>query len=235
MDKSAEIRPEAGSRALLTLIVVSLIAASVGLGVAMQILAQAVFIGPARLPPEPAKVEAAAPLTLPAAPFVLPAESPVQRAHAINCMTEAVYYEAGFEPLPGQRAVAQVILNRLRDRNFPASVCGVVYQGAKRRTGCQFSFVCDGSRRRRPPGLHEWNRARVVAVQALGGYVMAAVGTATHYHTHAVDPWWRSTVVQVAQIGAHVFYRWPGKAGLPSALKDRYDGREPAFAKPPRT
>jgi spore germination cell wall hydrolase CwlJ-like protein len=144
----------------------------------------------------------------------------------VRCLAEAVYYEAGFEPPPGQRAVAQVVVNRVRDRNFPASVCGVVYQGQRRKTGCQFSFACDGSRVRRPPALAQWNEARIVAQQALGGYVMAAVGTATHYHVASLNPWWEPTVIRVAQVGAHVFYRWPGRAGLPSALTNRYDGRE---------
>jgi spore germination cell wall hydrolase CwlJ-like protein len=173
--------------------------------------------------------DAVQPAPPPAPPFVLPAESAAERGRAVHCLAEAVYYEAGFEPLDGQRAVAQVVLNRVRDRNFPSTVCGVVYQGVGRKTGCQFSFVCDGSLQRRPPERREWDRVRVVAEQALGGYVVAAVGTATHYHTDYVDPWWRPTLVEVGQIGAHIFYRWPGKAGLPSALVDRYSGGEVRF------
>ncbi|MFX4781967.1 cell wall hydrolase, partial [Acinetobacter baumannii] len=88
----------------------------------------------------------------------------------------------------GQQAVAQVILNRVRHPAFPATVCGVVYQGSE-HAGCQFSFACDGSMARRPePGL--WRRAMAVAASALAGQVYAPVGLATHYHTYAVTPAW---------------------------------------------
>jgi hypothetical protein len=168
-------------------------------------------------------------------PFVLPFGDKIQRERALNCLTEAVYYEAGYQPLAGQQAVAQVVLNRVRDRNFPSTVCGVVYQGWKRRTGCQFSFACDGSRRRRPPTLREWDRAELVAERAVSGFVMAEVGTATHYHTVTTRPWWESTVVKVAEVGDHVFYRWPGRAGQVAALDaDRWSGHEPALASPPK-
>lgn len=178
----------------------------------------------------PAPPAEAAPLPPQAPPFVFPAAIGAERERAVHCLAEAVYYEAGFEPVDGQRAVAQVVLNRVRDRNFPASVCGVVYQGVGRKTGCQFSFVCDGSRARRPPHQREWDKARSIAASALSGYVVAAVGTATHYHTDYVDPWWAPTVVRVAQVGAHIFYRWPGRAGQPDALSDeRYEGGEVRF------
>lgn len=164
------------------------------------------------------------------APFVLQTSDFAERQRAIDCLAQAVFYEAGTEPLDGQRAVAQVVLNRVRDRNFPATVCGVVYQGSTRSTGCQFSFTCDGSITRRPPGHDQWRGARLVAEQALAGYVDAAVGSATHYHATYVNPWWRPTLVQVAQVGTHVFYRWPGKAGLPSALTQPYAGGETRLA-----
>jgi hypothetical protein len=179
----------------------------------------------------PAMAQIAAPILPPQAPpFIFPDVSAAERARAVSCLAEAVYYEAGFEPVEGQRAVAQVVLNRVRDRNFPATVCGVVYQGAGRKTGCQFSFVCDGSLWRRPPHERDWDRARSIAASALSGYVVAAIGTATHYHTDYVDPWWAPTVVKVAQVGAHIFYRWPGRAGQPAALDDdRYEGGELRF------
>ena len=159
-------------------------------------------------------------------PFVLRTSALAEREQAVGCMTEAIYYEAGFEPASGQRAVAQVILNRVRDRNFPATVCGVVYQGWERATGCQFSFVCDGSRTRRPPHAWQWNNARRIAEQALDGYVEAEVGTATHYHLRGVNPAWRRTLVEITRVGDHVFYRGPRRAGMPTALKDRYVGGE---------
>ncbi len=163
------------------------------------------------------------------APFFIAAADPADRDQAERCLAEAVYYEAGFEPVDGQRAVAQVVLNRVRDSNFPDTVCGVVYQGWWRRTGCQFSFVCDGSLVRRPPGDDEWTRARAVADQALNGYVAVAVGTATHYHTDYVKPYWGKSVVEVAQVGTHIFYRWPGKAGEVAALSRPYAGGEVGY------
>ncbi len=167
----------------------------------------------------------AAPIS-PAPPFVLRASAADAR-QAVRCLAQAVYFEAGFQPVEGQRAVAQVVVNRVRDRDFPKTVCGVVYEGWRRRTGCQFSFVCDGSLRRRPPTADELTSAEQIARDALGGYVMAAVGTATHYHTWRIDPYWNDTLVKTAQIGDHIFYRWPGKAGLPSFLDDdRYAGDE---------
>ena len=119
-----------------------------------------------------------------------------------------------------------MVLNRVRDPKFPASVCGVVFQGARRHTGCQFSFVCDGSFRRRPPHADQLAHARSVAEQALAGRVAAEVGTATFYHAAYVHPSWGPRLVKVNHIGAHIFYRRPGAAGAPSALTDRYAGGE---------
>jgi hypothetical protein len=147
-------------------------------------------------------------------------------ARAADCLTAAVYYEARSQSVDGQRAVAQVVLNRVRDRAFPNTVCGVVYQGAQRRTGCQFSFTCDGSMLRpREPGA--WDRARVVAEAALSGSVYAAVGAATSFHTTSILPWWASSLSRIATIGQHIFYRWQG--GLERALTFRqaYAGVEP--------
>jgi len=163
------------------------------------------------------------------APFVLPASNPTERARAVHCLSEAVYYEAAYEPEAGQRAVAQVVLNRVRDRNFPDTVCGVVFQGWWRKTGCQFSFVCDGSLVRRPPGEADWVRSRAIAEQALSGYVATQVGVATHYHADYVKPYWRTSLVEIEQIGAHIFYRWPGKAGEVESLTQEYAGGEVSY------
>ena len=136
----------------------------------------------------------------------------------LDCLAQAVYYEARGEGPSGMRAVAQVVLNRVRHPAFPKTVCGVVYQGAARRVGCQFSFVCDGSMRRgKEPGA--WRRARDVAAKAMAGYVMAEVGNATHFHTTGVSPRWRNTLLRVAQVGAHVFYRFGGRAGSAGAFR----------------
>ena len=143
-----------------------------------------------------------------ATPFVAPpfltSNSVDDASRAAECLTAAVYYEARSQSEDGQRAVAQVVLNRVRDRAFPNSVCGVVYQGAERRSGCQFSFTCDGSMTRaREPGA--WDRARAVAAAALSGSVYAPVGAATSFHTTSILPWWASSLARITTVGAHVF------------------------------
>ena len=119
-------------------------------------------------------------------------------------MTAAVYYEARSEPDIGQRAVAQVVLNRVAHPAYPNTVCGVVYQGSQRKTGCQFSFTCDGSFARRPNTMF-WERARQVALAALGGYVHRPAGLATHYHTVQIYPYWAPSLNYLGKIGAHRF------------------------------
>lgn len=147
---------------------------------------------------------------------------------ALDCLAAAVYYEARSEPLEGQRAVAQVVLNRVRDPLFPASVCGVVFQGSDRLTGCQFTFTCDGSLLV-PPREPLWSRARAVARAALDGYVDPNVGLATHYHTRWVVPVWRNDLVKLRTIGAHIFYGWQGRATSSRGLRAAYAGFEPPF------
>jgi hypothetical protein len=144
---------------------------------------------------------------------------------ALRCLTEAVYFETGRDSEEAQAAVAQVVLNRVRHPAYPASVCGVVYQGAMRSTGCQFSFTCDGSLKLgRLPSA--WTRAEQVARRALSGNVVAAVGTATNYHADYVAPYWARTVVRITQVGPHIFYRWTGPLGGPAAFTQRYSGGE---------
>jgi spore germination cell wall hydrolase CwlJ-like protein len=166
-----------------------------------------------------------------AKPFKLNAEGMLDEARAADCMTAAIYYEAGFESLEGQRAVAQVVLNRLRHPAFAKTICGVVFQGAeptgakRRGGGCQFTFTCDGALARQPDEA-AWARARKVAEAALNGYVMKKVGEATHYHAEYVAPYWSPTLVKVAVVGQHIFYRWTGGAGQPPAFGGRYAGGE---------
>jgi spore germination cell wall hydrolase CwlJ-like protein len=155
--------------------------------------------------------------------------SGVDRSRALECMTAAIYYEAASEPDAGQRAVAQVVLNRVAHPSFPNTVCGVVYQGSERSTGCQFSFTCDGSLARVPNRMF-WLRAENVARQALEGYVFTPVGLATHYHTFAVHPYWDTKLINVANIGAHRFFRMPGPAGAAGAFSFAYGGGEPVAA-----
>ena len=160
----------------------------------------------------------------PMRPFVLNADAN-DRARAVHCMAQAVYYEAAREPVRGQQAVAQVVLNRMRHPAYPKSVCGVVFQGAARATGCQFTFTCDGSLRWAPQA-DLWRRAETVAKKALAGYVDKDVGSATHYHANYVAPYWAPTLVKMTQVGAHIFYRWTGPWGEPPAFTGRYAGRE---------
>jgi len=143
----------------------------------------------------------------------------------LECLTTAVYFEARGESPRGQAAVAQVVLNRVKHKAFPKSVCGVVFQGAG-RSGCQFSFACDGSMRKRKE-LLAWNRARNVAARALAGAARADIGAATHFHTTAVSPIWAPQMLRVANVGAHVFYKFApyrlrtapaGSSGVEQAL-----------------
>ena len=163
-----------------------------------------------------------------AAPFRITGSADA-RAQALNCLASAVYYEAGNQDADGGRAVAQVVLNRVRHPAFPASVCGVVYQGSTRITGCQFTFTCDGSLNRRPDP-DGWRRALEVAQQALSGATFAPVGWATHYHADYVVPYWASSMAKNAVVGTHLFYRWAGNWGQPSVFAKVYKGQEPDAA-----
>lgn len=179
-------------------------------------------------PDEALKLNAAVPLASgpnpAAAPFVLRTDKKTY-ARALQCLSQAIYYEAARESEEGQRAVAQVVLNRARHPAYPASICGVVYQGAERPTGCQFSFTCDGALAHAPMRSY-WDRARRLADEALKGYVVASVGNATHYHANYVLPYWAPTLVKNAVIGAHIFYRWPGGWGQPTAFTQKWSKRE---------
>ncbi len=156
---------------------------------------------PLSLASGPARTAAPAPVATPFQPASL---DRAQIARATDCLTAAIYYEARSEGEAGQRAVAQVVLNRVRHRAYPATVCGVVYQHAPGQT-CQFSFSCDGSMRaRREP--YAWAEARRIAEEALAGSVYAPVGLSTHYHTQAVSPGWGRRLARVTVIGAHIFY-----------------------------
>ncbi len=169
-----------------------------------------------------------------AARVFLSAGSPLDRVRAEQCLTMAIYYEAATQPDAGQRAVAQVVLNRVAHPSYPDTVCGVVFQGSERSTGCQFSFACDGSLARQPVP-YWWERARRVAREALSGEVFAPVGLATYYHTLQVHPSWEDSLVPVATIGAHRFYRLPGVAGQSSAFRVAYRGGEPLAGPHPHT
>jgi spore germination cell wall hydrolase CwlJ-like protein len=148
----------------------------------------------------------------------------------LDCLAEAVYYEARSESAKGQMAVAEVVLNRVRDPNFPKTVCGVVFQGRYRTTGCQFTFTCDGSLRVKPRG-EAWDRARAVALHVSMGLSKPITNKATHYHTDYVNPYWSPGLVETATIGTHIFYRFPktgaewNKARLALAAQNGDDDR----------
>jgi spore germination cell wall hydrolase CwlJ-like protein len=184
-------------------------------------LATAAMPADLTLAPAPEKAS-----TSPAARAFYLGGSFTDRLRAEECLTMAIYYEAASETTAGQQAVAQVVMNRLRHPSYPNTVCGVVFQGSQRSTGCQFSFTCDGSLARKPQAA-AWNRARRVASAALGGFVFAPVGLATHYHTTAIYPYWAPSLTVVGTIGAHRFYRWSGMAGTSTAFTSAYAGSEP--------
>ncbi len=157
----------------------------------------------------------------------------LDQSRDLECLTQAVYYESRGESRSGQQAVAQVILNRVRHPAFPKSVCGVVFQGAK-TGGCQFSFACDGQPHH-PLENAAWRRAESVAAEALDGQVMSEVGDATHFHVAGTGSW-SASLLKVAQIGAHVFYRFGGHNGAPSMFhgvpqpSDAISPSRPVFA-----
>jgi len=124
-----------------------------------------------------------------------------------NCLTAGVYFEARGESTRGQAAVAQVILNRVKNPSYPSSICGVVYQNKEWRNRCQFSFACDRVRDRvKDP--KRWAIAAAVARQATEGRIwLAEVGSSTHYHANYVQPRWAGTMKKAAQIGLHIFYK----------------------------
>ena len=194
-----------------------LVAATRGESAAKQIEGQAAEQVNAALPFTTEQIEAAR-------RFSLAGASTSAMSRALHCLTQAIYYEAAYEPVEGRRAVAQVVLNRVRHPAFPNSVCGVVYDGASLPV-CQFSFTCDGSLRRLPE-QGAWAEAQRIAGEALQGHVSSAVGTATHYHANYVSPYWAPRLTKLRQIGAHIFYRWPGGWGRTAAFSSGYSGIE---------
>jgi spore germination cell wall hydrolase CwlJ-like protein len=164
----------------------------------------------------------------PARPFVMALDQ-TNRLRATECLASAVWYEAGGDWI-GQRAVAQVVLNRVRHPAFPKSVCGVVFQGSERRTGCQFSYTCDGALRRQP-AAEAWRRSIAIAEDALNGFVFPQVGLATHYHTDWVAPKWSPKMEKITAVHTHLFFRWKGSWGQPVAFLARPSGTEPVILK----
>lgn len=121
------------------------------------------------------------------------------------CLSLAVYHEARSEPLMGQVAVAEVVLNRAESHSYPDSVCEVVTQGGTRRHRCQFSYYCDG-KAETPHNRQAWRRAVVVAKLTQSGVIGADLDGSTHYHATYVQPYWSNHFTLVTQIGQHLFY-----------------------------
>lgn len=128
-----------------------------------------------------------------------------------RCLAEAIYFEARGEPVRGQMAVAQVVVNRLKNPAYPGTVCGVVYQNRNARNACQFSFACDGIRDV-VTDRNAWSIATEIANSTLDGTAiwLEEIGSSTHYHATYVRPNWAPTMQRMAQIGVHVFYRTYG-------------------------
>jgi hypothetical protein len=141
-----------------------------------------------------------------------------------QCLAEAIYYEARSETLSGQIGVAEVVLNRVASRHYPNSICGVVYQGSHRSTGCQFTFTCDGSKVRRPNG-EAWEKSEAVAAHVLMGLNRSVAGDATHYHTVDVNPVWNAGLVKIRKVGAHIFYRYPQNGAERELVRARLEER----------
>jgi hypothetical protein len=146
---------------------------------------------------------------------------PKDAARQQRCLAEAIYFESRSEPEDGQAAVAQVVLNRVRSGNYPANVCGVVYQDRNRPFACQFSFACEGkSLRIEEPG--PWATAVRIAQDVVSGAAYnPQVGEAVNYHANYVMPYWASTLQRVDRIGHHIFYKLrPGQtaSAAPGAL-----------------
>ncbi|MEX1147009.1 MAG: cell wall hydrolase [Sphingomonadales bacterium] len=135
-----------------------------------------------------------------------------------RCLAEAIYFEARGEPLMGQLAVAHVVMNRVRDRRYPDTICGVVFQNEHRPNRCQFSFACDGQSAE-PTDLRAWSRSLKVALQTLAGASEDMTDASTHYHANYVAPYWASMLEPTIQLGQHLFYR----EDLPGARVASYD------------
>jgi Cell Wall Hydrolase len=130
------------------------------------------------------------------------------RAKAEKCLADAVYFEARGEPLKGQEAVAQVVMNRVFSGYYPSNVCGVVYQNASHYLACQFTFACEGKDLSRIDEPDMWAQAKRIARDTLDGKIwLADIGHATHYHAYWVHPSWVHEMTRLHKLGVHTFYR----------------------------
>lgn len=142
-----------------------------------------------------------------------------KRTKAEKCLANAVYFEARSEPVRGQIAVAQVVMNRVFSGYYPDNVCGVVYQNAHRHLACQFTFACDGiADVVNDP--ESWDRAKRIARETLDGKLwLPEIAKSTHYHASYVRPYWVRAMKKHSKIGLHHFYRprkWGDGSDAPS-------------------
>lgn len=160
-----------------------------------------------------------------------------ERAKAEKCLADAVYFEARGEPLRGQMAVAQVIMNRVFSGYYPNNVCGVVYQNAHRHLRCQFTFACEGKDLSKVDELDMWEQAKTISRDMLDGKIwLTEVGHATHYHAYWVHPSWVHEMKKMYRLGVHTFYRpraWsdvpegPVWATVPVPVKSNEPSQDP--------
>nr|WP_312162037.1 cell wall hydrolase [Brevundimonas diminuta] len=145
----------------------------------------------------------------------------------LECLTQAVYYEARNESEEGQAAVAEVVINRSRHRAYPKSICEVVYQRNSRT--CQFTFTCDGSIGRRPVNAVAWARAERIAREVHEGRSSSQLPkNSVNYHANYVRPSWGARLARVRQIGAHIFYGAPLNGGSTPGAYEREAAPAPA-------
>lgn len=125
-----------------------------------------------------------------------------------RCLAEALYFEARGESVKGQFAVAEVVLNRVDNPDFPDTVCGVIHQGTGRKYQCQFTYTCDGHKEviAEPRAFEQVGKIAHLMVE---GAPRPLTKGATHYHTRAVSPRWSRIYPRVATIGVHHFYKRP--------------------------
>ncbi|WP_212524436.1 cell wall hydrolase [Actibacterium sp. MT2.3-13A] len=138
----------------------------------------------------------------------LDARPAVEGDAEVQCLAEALYFEARGESIKGQFAVAEVIMNRVASGAYPDTVCGVVNQGTGRKYQCQFTYTCDG----RAEVISEkasYERVKKIAALMVAGAPRTLTSGATHYHTNAVHPRWARKFPRTATIGVHHFYRQP--------------------------
>lgn len=136
---------------------------------------------------------------------------PDRRSADVSCLAKAIYFEARGESVEGQYAVGRVILNRVKSRYYPNSICGVVFQNAHKKNRCQFSFACDG-RKDEARNVKSWQQSVSIAEVLTCDFacdapqIAASIHASTHYHTTAVSPSWSRKLEKTGQIGAHIFY-----------------------------